>query len=62
MNNSYRGSNIKRNEQEREYQHLPLRVKCRDCLGCNKLELKEFDGEFRCDNFRIYKGVSIKEI
>lgn len=24
---------------------------CKKCLGCNKLELEEFEGIYRCNNF-----------
>lgn len=29
--------------------------KCKQCLGCNQLELETFKGKYRCDNF-IYGG------
>lgn len=25
---------------------------CKTCLGCNKLELKEFKGTYQCNNYK----------
>lgn len=32
-----------------------LKGKCKTCLGCNQLELKEFRGVYECKNYK--KGV-----
>ena len=29
--------------------------KCKNCLGCNLLELENFKGKYRCENF-VYGG------
>lgn len=28
-----------------------LKGKCTTCLGCNRLELEEFEGYYRCENY-----------
>lgn len=29
--------------------------KCINCLGCNRLELEQFNGTYRCENY-VYDG------
>lgn len=28
-----------------------VEIKCDTCLGCNRLEMPEFKGVYRCDNY-----------
>lgn len=33
------------------YPELDQKRKCITCMGCNRLELKEFVGTYRCENY-----------
>jgi hypothetical protein len=38
-----------------------LKGLCKNCLGCNKLELPDFTGVYRCE-YAIDKQMSIEEV
>lgn len=33
------------------YKDLKENTKCKTCLGCNRLELIDFTGVYRCENY-----------
>lgn len=37
-----------------KYGYGEVMGKCRDCYGCNRLEMIEFHGVYRCDNYIKY--------
>lgn len=35
-----------------KYNYPELKGKCKECLGCNRLESEAFTGIWRCENYR----------
>lgn len=36
----------------KQYKYAQLTGKCVKCLGCNRLELENFKGVWRCENYK----------
>ena len=34
-----------------KYKYPGLKGKCTTCIGCNRLELENFEGYYRCENY-----------
>lgn len=41
----------KKRVQKQQYEDLKKDCLCNSCLGCNLLELKEFTGAYKCNNY-----------